>query len=374
MSSKIVIIANYAPSVIRFWEQLIRAFQDEGLEVSVIVPASSGRQQVEAIEAMGCACFVVPMDPTGKNFFKDILLLRALYKCLSNIRPNYVLAYTIKPVIYGLIAARLAGIKDRLGLITGVGSAFLDDSLKGHLLLMLIKLQYRFALKSAKTVIFQNRDDKAEFVNEELVNESQAFLVNGSGVDLDYYSYSPPFISEDQCTFLMLSRLLKDKGIYELVEAARIVKKIHPKVRVLLAGDVDKNPSSIQISEVMKWQEEGVLEYLGPLEDVRPAIKESSVYVLPSYREGASRSVLEGMAMGRPIITTDVPGCRQMVEDGLNGFLVPAKSGKALATAMLKFIQEPELITKMGLASRRIAEEKYDVHKVNQAILDILWR
>jgi glycosyltransferase involved in cell wall biosynthesis len=192
-------------------------------------------------------------------------------------------------------------------------------------------------------------------------------MVNGSGVNLDYYSFKPPLTGV--LVFLMIARLLKEKGISEYIEAAGIVKRKYPEARFKLIGwDLGDNHSSFTKKEQENWKTEGFVEIRGPLEDVRPFLEETSVYVLPSYREGTPRTVLEAMATGRAVITTDAPGCRETVVEGTNGFLVPVRDGKSLAVAMERFIKEPDLVERMGRESRRIAEEKYDVHKVNAVI------
>jgi glycosyltransferase involved in cell wall biosynthesis len=227
---------------------------------------------------------------------------------------------------------------------------------------------YSASLRKATLVFFQNADDRNLFFEDGILGrDSSTFVVNGSGVDLNEYPYSP--ITEKRPAFLMIARLLGDKGVREYVRAARLIRARNPDARFALAGWLDDNPDSIRQVELDKWLESGHVEYLGRLEDVRGAISESSVYVLPSYREGTPRTVLEAMAMGRPIITTDGPGCRETVRHGENGFLVPVKSVSALVEAMQRFIDNPELAAEMGKRSREIAEERYDVHKVNEVML-----
>ena len=369
----IVIVANQAQSLINFRSKLIEALISNNCHISVVIPNTSKIEEIETIQSLGCHCVMVPMWATGMNPFKDLVTLWALYKKINIIKPDVVLAYTIKPVIYGLLAARFARIKKRVALITGLGSMFLSDSWKGRGLLFFIKILHRLALRHAKAVIFQNPDDKELFLKNKIALSKQVHVVNGSGVDLQRFGYQP-VLEQESITFLMLSRLLKDKGIYEFVEAARILKRKWPgKLSIVLAGGVYDNPSAIQLHEVQQWVTEGVLEHLGHLQDVRAVIKRSSVYVLPSfYREGVPRSILEALSVGRPIVTTNEPGCRETVIEGKNGFLVEAKSVSSLVEAMERFITHPELILQMGLESRKIAEEKYDVNKVNLDMLKIM--
>lgn len=232
----------------------------------------------------------------------------------------------------------------------------------------LVRILYRFALTKAHKVFFQNPDDERLFRELGLMPAAvPSIVVNGSGVDLASFAMSP--ILKRMPVFLMIGRLIGDKGLREYAEAAKRVKGIHPEARFQLIGWLDTNPDAIAQSELDWWIADGTLEFLGKLDDVRPAIADSTVYVLPSYREGTPRTVLEAMSMGRPIITTDAPGCRETVIDGENGFLVPVKSVDALVEAMLKFIEDPTLAPRMGRRSREIAEEKYDVHKVNAVML-----
>ena len=216
-----------------------------------------------------------------------------------------------------------------------------------------------------------NTDDLDLFTKLGILPDSQkTVLINGSGVNIEHYAYTKP--KNGKMVFLIIARLLWDKGIGEFVSAARLLKKKYPEVSFHIVGPYDNNPSAIKRNDILKWQDEGLIEYMGSTEDVRPYIAECSVYVLPSYREGTPRSVLEAMSMGRPIITTDAPGCRETVIDGINGFLVPVRDSERLSNAMEKFLQNPSLITEMGAKSREIAEARYDVNKVNHSIMQAM--
>ena len=224
---------------------------------------------------------------------------------------------------------------------------------------------YRIALRRADSVLILNEDDVALFLAYRMVPKEKIRLIDGIGLDLNVFQMVPPVWQP--LSFLMMGRLLIEKGIYEYVEAARVVKKKYPEARFILVGGIDANPGSITESCVCKWVAEGVIEWPGQVSDVRPWIAQASVFVLPSYREGLPRSTQEAMAMGRPVITTDVPGCRQTVADGENGFLVPVRNPEALADAMLRFLESPDLVRSMGKRSRDIAESRFDAHKINQA-------
>jgi glycosyltransferase involved in cell wall biosynthesis len=216
-------------------------------------------------------------------------------------------------------------------------------------------------------VIFQNPDNRQVFVERGIVELPRTLIVHGSGVNVEHFSPAP--LSQGEPVFLLIARLLGDKGIREYVRAAALLKEKYPAVVLQLVGPDDPSPDGIPLDEVKKWHEAGVIQYLGSTKDVRPYLAQCHVYVLPSYHEGTPRSVLEAMAMGRPVVTTDAPGCRETVQPGENGYLVPTRDAEALARAMERFILEPGLIGEMGSRSRRIAEQKYDVHKVNAVIL-----
>jgi glycosyltransferase involved in cell wall biosynthesis len=308
------------------------------------------------------------MHRTGTNPLADLSTLFALRRLMRALKPGHVLAYTIKPVIYGLLAARLASVPNRFALITGLGYAFTGEAtgLRGALRAVVRRL-YALSLRGAHKVFFQNPDDRELFLSLGIVGKATpTAIVNGSGIDVSAYAVAPLPQGAD---FLLIARLLGDKGVREYVEAARKVRAQHPEASFSLVGWIDGNPDAIAQGELDAWVNEGAIRYLGRMDDVRPALAACSVYVLPSYREGTPRTVLEAMAMGRPVITTDAPGCRETVKDGDNGFLVPVKSVDALAEAMLRFIREPALREAMGRRSREVAEDKYDVHKVNAVML-----
>jgi len=235
----------------------------------------------------------------------------------------------------------------------------------------MIQPMYWVALRNNTKVFFQNPDDQELFTSMNLVSGcEQCVLINGSGVDIEYYRETPPVT--ERIVFLLIARLISDKGINEYVEAARRIKQDYPEVVFRLVGPFDSNPSAIPKKKIEKWHDEGVIEYLGKTRDVRPYIAESSVYVLPSYREGTPRTVLEAMSMGRPIITSDAPGCRETVIEGKNGYLVRVKDVDGLVQALERFILNPKLISMMGKESRKIAVKKYDVRKVNATILETM--
>jgi len=368
---KIAIIGNQAFSLWNFRGPLIRALVERGHEVWALTP-DYDPETWKAIEALGAKPINYRLSRTGLNPIRDLWDFLRLFLLLRKLRPDMTLAYAIKPVIYGTLAAWLSRVPRRYAMIEGLGYAFTvsgqKEPVKRHFLRWVAKTLYRLALPKATLVFFLNPDDLKEFVEGGLVPKEKAFLLGPIGVDLERFSPAPPV--KDPVTFLLAARLLREKGIVEFVEAAKRVKEKHPNTRFVLLGGLDTNPGAIRKEEVERWVKEGIVEWLGYVSDVRPWLSQASVFVLPSYyREGVPRSIQEAMAMARPVITTDAPGCRETVIPGVNGFLVPPRNVEALAFAMERFVLEPELIERMGRESRRIAEERFDVHKINQVLL-----
>lgn len=370
---RIALVASFGVSLINFRGPLVKALCDAGIEVHTIAPGlNEDLETRRQLEAWGVVTHDVSMQRTGINPLRDLGALRALHRLFRDIKPDAVLGYTIKPVIYGTLAAWLARVPKRYALITGLGYAFTGEaSGKRRLVQRLARRLYTQALSRADRVFFQNPDDQALFGQLGLLsNRVPSQVVNGSGIDTVRFEQAP--LPKGAPSFLLIARLLGDKGIREYVAASAKVRELYPQTVFRLVGFIDENPDSITQQELDQWIAEGHVEYLGALDDVRPAIADASVYVLPSYREGTPRTVLEAMAMGRPIITTDAPGCRETVIEGENGFLVPVKSVDALVEAMQRFIEDPELVASMGQRSRAIAEDKYDVHKVNAVMLEAM--
>lgn len=368
---KFLLVAGFADSLIGFRKPLIVALLNKGLTVDVAAPELTVNVEVMAeLNKLGVVAHDIPMQRTGMNPFSDLRAMLALWQLMRQIKPQFVLGYTIKPVIYGTLAAWFARVPQRFALITGLGFAFIgEDDGQRSKVRALVHVLYRTALKRSHTVFFQNPDDEALFRQLNILSSTTtSCVVNGSGVDVAQFEVAPLSISSAP-RFLLIGRLLGDKGVREYVQAAQQVKQRYSQAQFDLVGWVDANPNTITQPELDSWVAAGTINFLGRLSDVRPALANAWVYVLPSYREGTPRTVLEAMAMGRAVITTDAPGCRETVVDGDNGFLVPIKNADALVQAMLRFIEQPELITQMGQRSRAIAEEKYDVHIVNAQML-----
>jgi glycosyltransferase involved in cell wall biosynthesis len=364
---RIVIGASLAASLINFRGELIRELLADGAEVHVTAPDfESDSDSSQTLSEWGVTVHQVAMSRTGMNPWRDMLSLAAYRRLFRKLRPDAYLGYTAKPVIYGVLAAWLVGVPRRVAMITGLGYGFQGDSRRAFLRAVVSNL-YRAALRRATNVIFQNPDDLRTFQSLALLSpHSKTSVVNGSGVDLAKFKPHP--LPEGPLIFLMIARLLGDKGVREYVSAARLIAQEHSGVRFLLVGPRDPGPDAIPAAELAQWVSEGIVDYLGEQRDVRPFLAACSVYVLPSYREGTPRSVLEAMATGRPVITTDAPGCRQTVEDGVNGFLVEPKSVVAVAEAMRRFIVQPALTARMVDASLAKVRDEFDVRRVNQVI------
>lgn len=368
---KFLIISSFLPSILNFRGKLLEAIHQAGYEIHVIAPdLSLFPAEYKQLQSLGYCVYEVPMQRAGTNPTADLKTLWVIYKVICQIKPDYVLSYTIKPVIYGTFASWLAQVPHRFTLITGLGYAFQNiEAGKRSIFQKIVHGLYQQALVHSHKAFFQNPDDLKLFQSLKLLSPTtSAVVVNGSGVNVSDFNVLPlPTDAQNKVriSFLLIARLLGDKGVREYAEAAKIIKQRRPEVEFNLVGWIDENPSAITQQELDEWVADGRLRFWGKLSDVRPAIAESSVYVLPSYREGTPRTVLEAMAMGRAIITTDAPGCRETVVHADNGFLIEVKSVTGLVAAMQQFIDQPALAEKMGKRSREIALHKYDVHQVN---------
>ena len=368
---KIAIIGSQAFALWNFRGPLIQAMVKRDLEVYALAPDYDDETR-KKVEQLGAKSVPYRLSRTGLNPFRDTWDFLSLIFTLRKIKPDVTFSYTIKPVIYGTLAAWILGIPRRFAMIPGLGYAFTvpeeRDEWKRRVVRRIAQFLYKLALRKTTKVFFQNPDDLNEFVQKGLVHPEKAFLLGPTGVDLEVFTPALPVT--DPIAFLLAARLLREKGVREFVEAARQIKAKYPDTRFILLGGLDTNPGAISREEVEGWVKEGLIEWPGHVADVKPYLAQASVFVLPSYREGVPRSIQEAMAMARPIITTDAPGCRETVIPGVNGFLVPVRDVDALVSAMERFINEPELIERMGKESRRIAEERFDVHKINKTLVE----
>jgi glycosyltransferase involved in cell wall biosynthesis len=374
--SRIAVAGGFGDVVAKVRGSLLRTLRREGhrVLVSVPVPTPAVRAEVEsALAALDVEVDWAPLDRSGLNPLRERGLRRHYASLFRRWRPDAVLAYNPKPIFHAIPAARAAGVSRSAALVTGLGFAFIDRSWKGRLLSAVACRWYRRSARLADAFLFQNPDDRDEFVRRKLIVPGlRVVTLPGGGVDLDAFPARELPAGTGPPVFLFVGRLLGDKGVRELAAAARMVRSAGVPARIRLVGPFDENPSGLSRREVGSWVAEGLLEVPGRVADVRPELTACHAFVLPSYREGSPNASLEALATGRAIVTTDVPGCRETVVDGGNGRLVPARDPRALADAIVSLARDPALVRRMGAASRRLAERRFDARAVDRTIIDVL--
>ncbi|MGX7004223.1 glycosyltransferase family 4 protein [Caballeronia sp. KNU42] len=355
---RITLVCNTAWAIYTYRRGLLRMLIERGVEVAVIAPRD---RTFEPLEEMGCRCVELPVASKGTNPRDDLKTLAALYREYRATRPHMVFHYTIKPNIFGSIAAKLAGVPS-IAVTTGLGYVFIQKSRTASV----AKRLYRFAFRFPREVWFLNQDDRQAFIDQKLlVHPERARLLHGEGVDLGDYAFQPLPRANPQTEgffFVLIGRLLWDKGVAEYVDAARRLREKYPYAHFQLLGPVGvDNPSAITLDEVQAWQREGVIDYLGEAQDVRAYIGNADCVVLPSYREGVPRTLMEASAMGRPIVATDVPGCREVVENGVTGLLCEVKSAGSLAQQLERLLLSSYAArAEMGVAGRVKVTREFD--------------
>lgn len=367
MNFKIIISINTAWNIYNFRLGLIKALLDQGYQVIAVAPDDEYSQR---LKDLGCNFISLPMDNNGTHPGRDLLLLARYWLLLRSEQPAAYLGYTVKPNVYGSLAAQALGIPV-INNIAGLGATFIND----NFLTRIVRGLYRFALYRSHRVFFQNADDQKLFTTTGLVRSEITDLLPGSGIDLTRYLPVPPSAMVARSVrFLLVARMLKDKGIREFAEAARIVRLRFPETEFQLLGAVDAaNSNSIPAEEIKAWEAQGLVRYLGKTDDVRPYLAAADCVVLPSYREGVPRSLLEAAAMARPIIATDAVGCRDVVDDGINGLLCQVGNADDLAEKMMRMIDfSPRQRVEMGAAGRRKVEAEFDERIVIQKYLAVL--
>lgn len=365
---KIAVLSSFTTSLFWFRIDMMKAFINAGCEVLAVGDAPEAEWENKFAE-LGIRYRSIPVQRNGTNPLYDLKTLSAIKKLFREEKPDKVFAYQAKTVIYGGIAAKQVGINEIYPLIAGVGSVFLGNNLKTKIIRNILVTEYKLGMRNVPAAFFQNRDDLGVFASHRIVDTQKVVMLHGSGVNIDKFKPTP---LPQTPTFLCISRLIRDKGVWEYLEAARIIKKQQPSVRCMLVGPFDTNPSAITSSELQGYIDDGSIEYFGEQKNVAPYLAACTAYVLPSYHEGTPKTVLEAMASGRAVITTDAPGCRETVTDGKNGFLVPVQNVDEIVQAMKKLIENPLLAKEMGDYGRQIAIEKYDVNLVNQTILSTM--
>lgn len=368
---KVAIVSSLASTLVNFRGPLIEEMVRRGHRVLAFAPDHDAETRA-SLERLGAEPVEYNIGRNSLNPLQDLRAMLQLAWLLRRHRPDISFAYFIKPVIYGTLAARLAGIRHRFAMMEGMGFVFTTGENPGparQLLQWATMWLFRLSLFFADRLILLNDDDYHIFVGRRLVAPAKAAVLGGIGVDLADWPCGEPACAP--VTFAFVGRLLRDKGVEEFAAAARILRGKGYDARFVMLGGHDSNPTAIRLSTIEGWVAEGIVEWPGHV-DVRSALQRASVFVLPSYREGVPRSTQEAMALGLPVVTTDVPGCRETVVDGVNGLLVPAQDATALAAAMEYFLLHPDRIGPMGRESRRIAEQHFDVHSQNRKLLKLI--
>jgi glycosyltransferase involved in cell wall biosynthesis len=372
---KIVMIGTTANCVLGFRGSLIKELIIKGHEVYAFAIDYSDTQR-QLLKSLG----VVPVDymlsRSGLNILADLKMMFQLKAKLEAIKPDIVLSYFIKPVVYGTVAARLANVPIRIAMLEGLGYVHTAGQngygFKKRILQIVQGVLFTISFKFATRIVFLNPDDPIDLSKMTLFSKSKVEVVGGIGLELLDYPYSKPDMN-NPIRFIFVARLLAEKGIYQLIEAIKLVQEKYPSTELVVLGGLDEdNPAGLTKKNLDDLIKKEIIIHPGQVANVNEWLSSSHVFVLPSYREGVPRSTQEAMAVGRPIITTDVPGCRETVVDGKNGFLVPAFDVEKLAEKMIFFIEYPDQIVPMGIAGHRMAEERFDVHKVNVKMLEIM--
>lgn len=362
----VALVCNTAWAIYTYRRGLLRALTQAGAQVTVIAPRD---RTFEPLTEMGCRCVELPVASKSTNPLDDLRTLLTLYKHYRALKPSVVFHYTIKPNIYGSIAAWLAR-RPSIAVTTGLGYVFIQKSRAAQI----AKRLYRLAFRFPREVWFLNRDDETAFREQNLLaHPERARLLHGEGVDLDDFPFTPR-PARASFAFVLIGRLLWDKGVGEYVEAARTLRARYPQARFQLLGPVGvDNPSAITREEVAAWEREGVIEYLGETADVRPFIADADCIVLPSYREGVPRTLMEASAMGRPIVATDVPGCREVVADGVNGLLCTVRDAASLADALARMLDLGDTErAAMAERGRKKIEKEFDERVVVQRYRELI--
>lgn len=373
---KIIIIGTVASSLYTFRKDLILSLLAKGYTVYAFT-SDSKEGELAKIAQLGAIPTYYKLSRGGLNPYEDLSNTISLYKKIKKIQPDIVFSYFIKPVIYGTLAAKLARVPKKIAMIEGLGFAFTEQpegySKKAKIVQRVQVALFKLALPFADKIIFLNPDDVKDLLYSHSIPVRHYEVLGGIGLKLDDYPYQPVNPKNGKINFLFIGRLLKEKGIFDFIEAAKIVKQRYPNAKFTVLGRTDAdNPGALHANQVQELVATGVIDYPGQVANVVDWIADSNVFVLPSYREGVPRSTQEAMAVGRAVITTDVPGCRETVIDGKNGFIVPKWNPQALAEKMIYFIENPEQIQVMGEESYKIAQEKFDAEKVNQRLVNIL--
>lgn len=365
---KIIVLSSHTSSLFWFRLDMMISFMKLGHQVIAVAPGDE-KDWTEKFVKYNIKYKQIKVSRNGLNPFSDISTFFDIKRLLSLEKPDKIFVYQAKTIAYGCIAAKICGITEVYPMVGGLGSIFRGNGIKNLIVKLVMCKLYKIAFNNSKIVLFQNNDDRLEMVNHKLISLGKTAIINGSGVDLEKFVRTN---LPDKPCFLYIGRLIRDKGVVEYLEACRIIHNTNKHIRCLLVGPFDSNPSALKEKELQPHIDAGIIEYFGEQSDVRPFIAQCSTYVLPSYHEGTPKTVLEAMAMGRAVLTSDAPGCRETVVDGKNGFLIRVKDIDMLVEKMFFLIDNPIINKQLGYFGRKMAERKYDVKKVNQSIIDIM--
>lgn len=365
---KVLFVVNDLDFFISHRIPIAFAAQTEGYEVHLACPSG---KKVPQIINFGFYYHEVPLTRNGQNPLKELYAVLSLYRLYKKINPDLIHLVTIKPVLYGGIAARLSNVQGVVAAVSGLGTAFISQSMAARIRKLIVSFLYHLAFSHKKlAVIFQNPDDRDTLINLGVISEEQVKMIRGSGVNTDQYIFTPEPAGKP--VVVMAARLLRDKGVFEFIEASRILKKRNIDVIMRLVGSPDPgNSTSVTEAELSSWVKEGIIESLGYREDIAVQYAAANIVCLPSYREGLPKGLIEAAACGRAVVTTDVPGCRDAIEPGATGLLVPVKDAEALANAIQILIESPGQRLQMGLAGRRLAEESFAIEKIVEQHMSI---
>lgn len=360
------IIATNGQSLTNFRGPFIREVVNRGYRV-VCVSIEAPEEMAPQIQALGAEYVQIAGDRTGIGLFSGLKMIAAYRRFFQQLKPDYLFLYMSKPIAFGGLAAIWAKVPHINILVNGLENAYYRTGMKDVLVRTVMSFFYKRVASHADNVFFQNHDDQSYFMTHGMLTKPNSHVVGGSGVDMEHFKYHP---LPEAPVILMTARLLWSKGIREFFAAVKKVKKRHPEVKVLLVGGLDNNDEAITKEQLDTFIQENDVEYCGFAKDVRPYLQRCSIYVLPSYHEGLPRSVIEAMAVGRPIITTDVPGCRETVEDGVNGFLVPMKDSHTLAEKIERLVGDQSLRDSMSERSYSMCCSRFEVGLVNQSMIN----
>ena len=365
---KVLMVAPKTDTFVNFRGDLIRDIRAKGYDVTVIVPEDVCRQ---FFKDNGVKVRLIGLKKNSFSVFNTVSYYNELKRIIREEKPDKVFAYTIKPVIFGSLAAKKAGVKEIYSLICGLGMLFCSDSLKIKLIRSAVGVLYKRALKCNNKVIFQNQDDIDELVKLRYVKRKQCELVSGSGVNLKKFKRNK--LPSGPVSFLMVARVLKEKGVMEYFKAASIVKEQHPEAFFRYIGPIDKNKNAIAMSALKEYISTGMVDYIPGTDNVAKYVAECSVFVLPSYyREGIPKTLIEATAMGRPIITTNTPGCKETVTEGINGWFVKTRNISDLSDKMEWMIKHKNKLQEMGDKSYEMCLERFTIDKINAEMMRIM--